>query len=96
MFESVIGPKLPVRDDTVVVWMANGVPARFVFERARWRIEGSPRPIIEVPESHAHPLITHAPERLTGWRCTARRDGGAEVAELALRRAGSRWIAERL
>ncbi|GAA2185750.1 hypothetical protein GCM10009786_03430 [Leucobacter alluvii] len=96
MFESVIGPKMPLHDDTVVVWMVDGRPARLVFERARWRVEGEPRPIVEVPDEHIHPLITHVAERHTGWRCTVRRDGGAERVELAVRRDGVRWIAERL
>lgn len=96
MFESVIGPKMPLLDDTVVVWFVEGRPARLVFERVRWRVEGEPRPIIEVPDGHMHPLITHVSERQTGWRCSVRRDGGGERLELAVRRDGVRWIAERL
>ncbi|MFD5598441.1 hypothetical protein ACFWHR_00160 [Leucobacter sp. NPDC058333] len=96
MFETVIGPQMSMSDDTVVVWLVEGRPARLVFERSRWRVEGDPLPIIEVPDGHMHPLITHSDERHTGWRCTVKRDGGAEQLELAVRREGVSWVAERL
>ena len=82
-------------DQAVVVWMEAGLPARLVFERARWRVEGRPEPIVEVPDGLLHPLITHVGEQQVGWRCRVQRDDGGERLSLELRRADTWWIAER-
>ena len=94
MFEAVIGPKMLVNDDTVVVWMEHDLPARLVYRRSRWRVIGTPTPIIEVPDEEMHPLITHPTARRTGWRCTVQSASSSEVRTLALRRHAGAWRAE--
>lgn len=94
MFDAVIGPRFPVTESTVVVWMEGDRPARVMYRRARWRVEGAPRPLIEVPDALLHPLITHAEPRQTGWSCTVRQvDGGATIG-LELRRSEHGWEAQ--
>ncbi|UOQ57323.1 hypothetical protein MUN78_00315 [Leucobacter allii] len=77
--------------ESTFVWMEQDRPARLVYERARWRVVGTPRAIIEAPEEERHPLAAHPRSRQTEWRCTVRRDGDGETRTLALRRDGSRW-----
>jgi len=93
MFESIFGPRLPEAPESIVVWTTDGLPDRLVYRRARWRVEGTPTPIIEAFE---HPFITHSPSLQTGWKCRVRRDGGTETALLELRRHGDHWEAESL
>lgn len=94
MFEAVIGPKMLVNDDTVVVWMEHDRPARLVYRKGRWRVIGTPTPIVEVPDEEMHPLITHPTPRRTGWRCVVQSASSGEIRTLALRREATAWRVE--
>lgn len=85
---------MKVTDQTVVVWMERGVPARLFYRSKRWRVVEVPAPIVEVPEEELHPLITHPTPRRTGWSCTVRQDDSGEQLRLALRRTAAGWSAE--
>lgn len=94
MFDTVIGPRMRVTDETVMVWMSAGLPARLVYRLSRWRVEGTPTPIIEVPEEQYHPLITHPRARQTGWLCTVRQVDSGDTLTLRLRHYDHAWMAE--
>lgn len=49
----------------VAVWLVNGVPARLVWDRVRYRVTDTPTPLTEDAWS---PLLTHAARRIVGWR----------------------------
>ncbi|UOQ60068.1 hypothetical protein MUN76_13645 [Leucobacter rhizosphaerae] len=85
-----------VDDDPVIVWTEAERPVRLVYRLARWRVEGDPEPLREVPESLYHPLITHPTERTAGWRCRVRSADSRRTLVLALRRDGALWRAEEL
>ncbi|WP_449280424.1 hypothetical protein [Leucobacter sp.] len=94
MFESVIGPRVHFAEDAVHVWMVDERPQRLVYRRDRWTVEGTPEPIVEVPDELFHPLITHPTPRRTGWRCTVRRVRDAAELRLAIRREAGVWRVE--
>ena len=60
-------------DTVVALWLVDNVPARMVWGGRRWRIIDTPTPIRSEP-SWLPPVVSHAPERLTGWRFAARPD----------------------
>lgn len=94
MFDAVIGPRMRVTEETVVVWMDSGRPTRLVYQRTRWRVAGEPTPIVEVPDELDHALITHAQPRQTGWVCLVRQDDSGETRLLKLRRREHGWEVE--
>ncbi len=71
-----------------VWWSEQGQPARLVHGGARWRVIDRPTPL---PED-VHPLITHPPERPTGWRCTARCEVDDTVVVFDLQTAADGWV----
>ena len=96
MFERISVIDGPASGDPVVVWTDADRPVRLVYKRARWRVEGEPVPLREIPEQMFHPLITHPLERAAGWRCTVRSADHPNALVLALRREGSVWRAEEI
>jgi len=66
----------------------------YQLRRSARFVEGTPEPIIEVPDEMLHPLITHPTPRRTGWRCTVRRVSDAEVLRLAIRKEAGAWQVE--
>lgn len=94
MFERMQSVRPGVTEAPIVVWTEADRPVRLIYKRARWRVEGDPVPLREVPEQMFHPLITHPMERTAGWRCTVRSADHHSTLVLALRREGAVWRAE--
>lgn len=72
------------------VWLANGVPARLVWDGVRYRVTDTPTPLTE---DEWCPALTHAARRIVGWRFQGTTAGGRslmfEIVESA--EAGQGW-----
>jgi hypothetical protein len=88
MFESREHPAAPTPADAAV-WLANGVPARLVWNGVRYRVSDSPTPLTE--DAWA-PGLTHAARRVIGWRFQGTTSGGfALMFEIAESEAAAGW-----
>lgn len=96
MFERMPSMRPGVAEAPIVVWTEADRPVRLVYKQVRWRVEGEPIPLHDVPEHMFHPLITHPMERMAGWRCTVRSADQRSTLVLALRREGVGWKAVEL
>ena len=63
-------------DHFISVWLANGVPARLVWQRRRFRVNDTPTRI-SAADIWWHPAMTHPPaDDWLGWRFQAVDDAG--------------------
>lgn len=76
----------------VAVWLVNGVPARLVWDRVRYRVTDTPTPLTE---DEWCPALTHAARRVIGWRFQGTTSGGRSLM-FEIVESGSAWQAVRV
>ena len=69
---------MSIRTETVeaAVWLANGLPARLVWDGVRYRVTDTPTPLTE---DEWCPALTHAARRIVGWRFQGTTAGGQSL-----------------
>ena len=75
---------------TITVWTdVNGIPQRFVWEGARYRVTDTPTPLVFEPWQ-----VTHPAAMPNGWRLQGTNGSGESlIFDLVERTAGSEWHA---
>jgi len=78
--------------DTVVVWLSNGVPARIMWKGQRYRVNDTPTRLGDPLDAWWHPAVTHPPEPWFGWRFQAVDERGvARVFDVRHREQRAEW-----
>ena len=67
---------VPVMTDEAAVWLVNGTPARMVWDGVRYRVTDTPTPLTE---EEWCPALTHAAQRIVGWRFQGTTAGGQSM-----------------
>lgn len=80
--------------EPATVWEQAGAPTRLVFRGERWRVTGSPVPLIKEPDVLPEGL-THPPSRNVGWRLRVRSEANRSLTA-DLIRSDTGWVVERV